>query len=227
MRSTTITDEMYADFEDACSKAEMVKISELLHNHGNSIAQRYALHAAAKSGQMNVVHTLLGIGINNNGLDVFEWSAMHYAAYRNRVKALACFCEEFPHDIEKRTGSGLFHGQESLLHIAARGKATEALKYLIEKKYFDVNVRDQNNDTALHWAIKMQARGCALLLIANGADIHARNSSNRTPFDAESKDESESTRKFKAELLRIAENPAELANHVNTAQSDYREFRFM
>lgn len=51
-----------------------------------------------------------------------------------------------------------------------------------------VNVRDQNGDTPLHWAVGHGHYAVAEFLIAHGADVHARDRAGETPlFGADGK----------------------------------------
>lgn len=227
-KDVSISDSTYLNFENACRHGETSRVNQLLEKYGSDVAKRHAIHDAVKGGHPAIMHILIDKGAKINSLDPHGWTAVHYAAYHNHVDILASLCESYPQEVQRKTRSGLFHGAETLLHVAARGAASEALKWIIDKKYFDINVCDQNNDTALHWAVRKRAENCVLYLIANGANINAVNNQNFTPFDSKDPlNESASFKEFKSKILRKAKNPAALRNALNSDKSDYHECRIL
>jgi ankyrin repeat protein len=61
------------------------------------------------------------------------------------------------------------------IHIAAQNGHFDILKYLVEEKKVDTNVKNNMGNTALHMAVEYDYLDCARLLMANGADRTSTN----------------------------------------------------
>jgi len=64
---------------------------------------------------------------------------------------------------------------------AATAGDQASLKQALEHG-MDVNCRDSNQNTALHWAAKHYHHDCMRLLIGQGADVNASNDRDATPL---------------------------------------------
>lgn len=58
------------------------------------------------------------------------------------------------------------------LHVAAKSGDVERVQHLLAQGH-DINVRDENEATPLHWAVYAGHEAVARLLIARGADVYA------------------------------------------------------
>lgn len=56
------------------------------------------------------------------------------------------------------------------------------MKFLVEEKGFDVNAKDDNNWTLLHYAARKGYSGTAEMLIQYGADINTKTIQGKTPL---------------------------------------------
>lgn len=158
----------------------------------DDIGNTELLHFVAKQQSSGAAFKLL----IEHGADLFRgdrkynWTAFHWAAFKNNVTVLEYLWKNRPDEWNRmlnfKTGNGVFNGCETILHVAARGVAADALEYLI-KKGADINSKDQNGYTPLHWAVEKRAGDCARILIREGADLNARDGdgsrNGKTPRD--------------------------------------------
>ncbi|CAG9463685.1 unnamed protein product [Pedinophyceae sp. YPF-701] len=81
-------------------------------------------------------------------------------------------------------GEGEDAGEEegSPLHAAASDGDAEALEKLLKEKDVDVNKRDEEGRTALHFACGYGEKKCAELLLEAGADVECQDDNKNTPL---------------------------------------------
>jgi hypothetical protein len=77
--------------------------------------------------------------------------------------------------ISHQTPSG-----QTLLHLSTYLGFTNLVKFLIEHQ-IDLDVRDRNGFTALHFAAICGSKACARLLVDSGADLEVVNTLGKTP----------------------------------------------
>jgi ankyrin repeat protein len=69
------------------------------------------------------------------------------------------------------------------LHIACISSQMDMVRYMIEYKKVDVNVRDNYGETPLHESCRKGNIGLVVYLVENGcADVHAKNDYGETPL---------------------------------------------
>ena len=68
--------------------------------------------------------------------------------------------------------------------IQATNKHRKEIVELLIAKGADVNVKDKQGSTTLHWAAYHGHKEIAELLIAKGANVNAKTKIGRTPLDA-------------------------------------------
>lgn len=81
-------------------------------------------------------------------------------------------------NVNKLDESGL-----SLLHWAADRGSLEIVKYLIESLKADVNLRDGNGQTPLHFAVSCEYSNVENYLIEAGADVNAKDNDGLSPYE--------------------------------------------
>src|SRR5580704_6863803 len=77
--------------------------------------------------------------------------------------------------------AGLFGAAASDVADAAMKGNKEAVRSLLEHKA-DVNARQMDGTTALHWAVRADDRETAELLIRSGANVSVANRDGATPL---------------------------------------------
>jgi len=85
---------------------------------------------------------------------------------------------------------GMFGGDNQMvqfdmhaaLHDACKAGSMDAFQYVLKLPGTDINGRDVDSATALHWAVYKGHLEIAKALVANGADITARTKNEQTPL---------------------------------------------
>jgi ankyrin repeat protein len=118
------------------------------------------------------------------------WAAARYrcASYEdvafNRSRPVACTWEgAIQHLIAYRADVNVadsFEGRSVLHHLATRDSCVELMQWLIEEKQLDINIRDFNDDTPLHEAVKAGQVEMVKMLLKKGAKLDNRGSKGQT-----------------------------------------------
>ncbi|KAK6643078.1 hypothetical protein RUM43_004581 [Polyplax serrata] len=74
----------------------------------------------------------------------------------------------------------------SLLHWAADRGSLDVVKYLVDTLGADVNVRDTNGQTPLHFAVSCDYEDVEKYLVKAGADINLRDNEGFSPYEISS-----------------------------------------
>jgi ankyrin repeat protein len=84
-----------------------------------------------------------------------------------------------------KKGANITHigprGMTMLHNACVRGKL-EVVQFLVEQKDFDINQKDENHNTALHYACQGHHADIIRYLISQGADVQSKNDQKRTPL---------------------------------------------
>ena len=103
------------------------------------------LHIAASKGHFNLCKTLIEkINFNVDMVDNKKWTALHYAAQKGSYELMNYFIAKGT-DVLLKTKDGL-----NCLHIAASNGHLNLCKTLINEINFDVNIADDEGQTALY-----------------------------------------------------------------------------
>ncbi len=147
-----------------------------------------ALHMAAHNGHVEIAKLLLSRGANpkqQKGLNkpgfVNEagWSPLHWAAKNNHAEMVELLIEAGA-SIDAEASAAFHFGTP--LHIAAGAEErVDALEALL-KAGADVDLRDDEGNSPLHFAVSRSAVRVTQLLLRYGADPLASNAQRQTPL---------------------------------------------
>ena len=104
------------------------------------------------------------------------YNALLYAAFRGNLEIFKKLLE-FGAELHISNLSGL-----NVLHLAAQGNHPNIIVYLIEKCRFDINSKDNNGNTALHWGVNMDSKQVVDYLVYYNIDINIKNNDGETAF---------------------------------------------
>jgi ankyrin repeat protein len=110
------------------------------------------------------------------------WTVLHLAAFFGHPELTAVLIEKGA-QVDARSTNAM---QNTPLHAAVAGRHLDAVRVLLDNKPRHkayVNARQHGGWTPLHGAAQNGDRAMVELLIANGADIHARAENNQSPLD--------------------------------------------
>lgn len=107
-----------------------------------------ALFYAAKMGKIELVKLLLRYEIDINYKNDLGEIALHYALMKGNLDVVKLLIEEGS-DIKIKTKNSL-----TIANFAILGGDYNVFTYLHKKNYFDINQRDEQNNTLLHYICK-------------------------------------------------------------------------
>ncbi|XP_058770243.1 protein VAPYRIN-LIKE-like [Vicia villosa] len=153
-------------------------------------------HMAAMEGHVSVIEFLVSVGANPNAVDSKNWTPLHHAASRNHYKAVEFLLEhsdvkyardingKTPFEIAEESGHtrlfGLLRYGDALLR-AARVDNVHALKRCLGEGA-EVNRKDQNGWTPLHWASFKGRIKSVKVLLEHGAEVDCVDDAGYTPL---------------------------------------------
>ncbi len=151
-----------------------------IDNFPNTPPHSTALDFAVLGGHVHTASLLLQRGAT------VGMSLIYEAAGLGSLPMVRLLVEEYGADANARNG-------ETPLHRAANGNSDEHLKvvqYLVEKHTADVNAVDTRKCTPLHCAVRNSGSNLKIVqyLVKKGADLHAKNTDNKTPEEAAEED---------------------------------------
>lgn len=185
----------------AIGRTDLVKFllesfgEELNVNSMNSEG-RTAIHVAAIEGHVKVIEFCVSIGGNPNAVDSQEWTPLHCAASRGHLKAveylLVCSNVKYAINGEGKTAfavaaeSGhshlvdLLRWGDAILRAARVDDVHKMKKCLGEGA--DVNRKDQNGWTPLHWASFKGRIKSVNVLLEHDAEVDVVDDAGYTPL---------------------------------------------
>ena len=104
------------------------------------------------------------------------YTALHYAAYYGNIYLLIILINKGA-DIHRINEAGM-----NLMHSAAQGNQTTIIAYLKEFHSFNVNDKDSENSTPLHWACFTGSISAVNYLVLSGADVNSIDNQKNTPL---------------------------------------------
>ena len=196
-------------------KQDLSKTIELLTTGGADLNVQNELgdtplHLAARTGHVNTIQHLISKGAdvyvkNNNEQAAADLSENHETADFIRKEGAKAPLSQSQFDVFKAVRKGDINGVKqyissggevdkiesstgsTLLHHACMHDAKEVGELLINHSA-DVNAKNNNTETPLHFSARKSSRMTELLL-ENKSDVNAKNEQGRTPMDYTSDNE--------------------------------------
>jgi ankyrin repeat protein len=139
-----------------------------------NIDGKTALYLAVEEDQVEIVPLLLAYGSDIFAADNTGLTPIEKAIQEKRPALEELVTGE---TVQRSDSTG-----NTILHIAVRNRADQAITTRILDKNAAVNARNKEGNTALHIAVVNNDESSGNLLIARGADIFAPNSAGESPL---------------------------------------------
>ena len=156
------------------------KIRNMLRliEHGANVSkvnhdQRSAIFLAAENGHTEAARLLLEHGADAKKVNYFGMSPLMLAAQNGHLQVIHLLLNNGG-NLRKSDNEGRLP-----LHYAAEGDQTDVVKFIHEKHRNILITKTSKGDTLLHLATRLEL---VQYLVEQGADIHAKNSFDRTPL---------------------------------------------
>ena len=101
-------------------------------------------------------------------------TALHFASFRGNIKAIKLLINNGA-EINALTVNGL-----NMIHKAAQGDKPSAIVYFYKKYNMDLEATDENQDNALHLAVKSRMQNSVIYLLALGINPNAKDKNGFT-----------------------------------------------
>ena len=101
-------------------------------------------------------------------------TAIHYAAYRGNMDIVKLLIK-YGADYQKKNNSGL-----NVMHMAAQGDRPNILIYFKDKYNMDINQKDFNGSTPLHWACHLGSEKAVTFILSWTDDIDIQDTKGKT-----------------------------------------------
>jgi ankyrin repeat protein len=170
--------------------------SDELDVNSTNTGSKTPIHVAAMEGHVSVIEFFISIGGNPNTVDSQKWTPLHHAASRNHLKAVEFLLEnsdvKYAKELNGKTAFelaeerdhtrlfGLLRWGDALLR-AARVDDVHALKKCLAEGA-EVNRKDQNGWTPLHWASFKGRIKSVKILLEHGAEVDSVDDAGYTPL---------------------------------------------
>nr|OQO22805.1 hypothetical protein B0A51_10326 [Rachicladosporium sp. CCFEE 5018] len=139
---------------------------------------KYAIHAACREGQTNVVESLLNADPKLISLrDDDDRLPLHWAISYSRLDIAQLLCERKGVDIDAQDGAGW-----TALMMAASIKHGDTLVDFLLSKGADVDIKTNNGQTALHFTASKENLDTARKLIAHKASARVKDKRGQLPL---------------------------------------------
>lgn len=205
-----------------------------LHNGANAINTagtkgNTMVHDAARSGNRMIMEALIKKGAdlnikNDEGKMPFEYekgekSYLLTQAFIRAVKAgdltMVEHLAQSPHF--KRIDLEEMHQGEGILSMAITRQNPAMIDYLLKECALDVNYRNSDNQTPLHYAVREGDLSTVSKLLAKGADVHAQSDFGMMPLHiAASSTHSQDIHKLIQNLIQAGANINAQTTHLFT-----------
>ncbi len=156
--------------------AEMLALSRTLDIHDSDFDRRTALHVAAAKGNVDMIESLIRLGLDVNKQDISGKTPMMEAVERNHVGAIDCLISH---------GGVLTMSNNDYADLVNKyahcGNLTQ-LRALLRAAPDRVNIGNSDKRTGLHIAASDGLFEAMLILINAGAGVNAMDRYHKTPL---------------------------------------------
>ena len=183
---------------DLAIRNERFETIDLLRTHGGKTV---TIFVVVTNGDLAGVQAHLDAGVEVNAKDNGGWTALHYAAWHGRKEIVELLISKGA-DVNAKDNSGYtpldrstkrkhteiadllrtHGGKTGAIFVVVKNDDLTGVQALLDAGV-DVNAKDENGWTALHYAIRHGQKEIAELLIDNDADVNAKNEFEETPLD--------------------------------------------
>ena len=136
-----------------------------------------ALHFASFRGNIKIIKLLISNYAEINALTSKGYNMIHKAATGNKPSAIIYFNKKYNMSLEDTA-----ENQMTALHLAIRNCMENSVIYLLNLG-INVNSKDKDGNTALHYAVKMNQTRIIKKLLQRGADVNITNFHKKTPLE--------------------------------------------
>jgi ankyrin repeat protein len=137
---------------------------------------------------VEMVDLLIENGADVNAMGYESGNAVILASYKAQAEKLERLIAHGA-DVNQPAGND----GRTALHVAAgwgyKGDNSLAVIRVLLKNGADINARDKNDQTPLHWAVQHANRDAIELLVQNRAERSTRDSEGKTPLDYSNNDD--------------------------------------
>ena len=147
-------------------KTENLKIFKDFINAKTDGDNQTALHLASFRGNIKIIKLLIANYAEINVLTAKGYNMIHKAAMGNKPSAIIYFNKKYNMNLEDTD-----ENQMNALHLATRNCMENSVIYLLNLG-INVNLKDKEGNTALHYAVRKGQIRIIKKLIQRGADIN-------------------------------------------------------
>ncbi|XP_043363209.1 serine/threonine-protein phosphatase 6 regulatory ankyrin repeat subunit B-like isoform X4 [Dermochelys coriacea] len=165
----------------SCRKRD-VEVAKILVEYGAGVdcqndEGQTPLHVAAWEGDEALLKFFHHCKANPNIADKLDRSPLHIAAERGHINVVELLTEKFHSNVLARTKA-----QETPLHIAACIHEGEKVAEMLLKSGADVNVEQENGETAMHVAARHGNLRMIKALIEEGGELTSQSKAGECPL---------------------------------------------
>ena len=157
-------------------KSNNLKIFKDFINAKTEGDNQTALHFASFRGNIKIIKLLIANYAEINALTSKGYNMIHKAATGNKPSALIYFNKKYNMSLDDTA-----ENQMTALHLAIRNCMENSVIYLLNLG-INVNSKDKEGNTALHYAVRMNQIRIIKKLIQRGADVNITNFRKKTPL---------------------------------------------
>ena len=157
------------------------EVAKFLIDHGADVLAKdengqSILHAAARGGLSWLAALCIKRGADVNSKDKSGQSPVFYASWKGHLEVVKILVANGARWKEAVKRYGFPASQ------AAAKDHLEVVKYFVEELGFDINAKDKEDWTLLHWAAYFGSKKVAKYLIKKGANVNAKDNYGWTPL---------------------------------------------
>ncbi|KAH9055869.1 hypothetical protein EDB83DRAFT_1091321 [Lactarius deliciosus] len=162
-----------------------IEVAQLLGERGADVnalneSKMTPLHFVSQYGHLAAAKWLLDCGADANSQDVHGQTPLLFAAWRGHVEVARILVLEHNAEVNTRTVLGF----TSLMLASMDGN--DAVRFLLDHNV-DADVRNNNGDTALHFAASFGHLEASRILLERNAAVNPQNNNGFTPLHQASK----------------------------------------